>query len=148
MFTLEEKKVLAHAASIIESKIKKTDAFTSPNLVKDYCQNTLAHYEQEVFQVLHLDNKNRLIESTPMFYGTIDSASVYPREVVKAALLKNSAALILVHCHPSGDPTPSEADKRITRRLKEALSLIDVRVLDHIVVGVEGCYSFADHGQI
>jgi DNA repair protein RadC len=100
-----------------------------------------------VFAVMFLDNQHRLIAFEELFFGTIDSASVYPREVLKAALKVNAAALIFAHNHPSGDATPSQADKQITQRLKEALALVDIRVLDHIVVG-DSAISFAERGLL
>ncbi|MCU8501613.1 DNA repair protein RadC [Vibrio vulnificus] len=148
MFSASEKQILEQAAAIIESKIRLIDAFTSPCLVKEYCSNALSHYERECFLVLMLDNQNRLIKATNLFQGTIDSASVYPREVVKECLLNNAAAVIFSHNHPSGLCTPSEADRRITRRLVDALSLVDIRVLDHIVVGVGEQCSFAERGWL
>lgn len=102
----------------------------------------------EVFCCLHLDNRHRLIAFEEMFRGTIDSASVHPREVVREALMHNSAAVILAHNHPSGMAEPSQADELITRRLKEALALVDVRVLDHVIIGDSRCFSFAQHGLL
>ncbi len=96
---------------------------------------------------MFLDNQHRLIAFEELFFGTIDSASIYPREVLKAALKVNAAALIFAHNHPSGDATPSQADKQITQRLKEALALVDIRVLDHIVVG-DSAISFAERGLL
>jgi DNA repair protein RadC len=107
----------------------------------------LAPYEHEVFVCLFLDNQHRVIACDELFRGTIDGASVYPREVVKAALQYNAAALIMAHNHPSGISDPSQADRVITEKLKEALALIDVRVLDHFIVG-ENVYSFAEHGLL
>ncbi|EKO3612158.1 hypothetical protein M3914_003369, partial [Vibrio metschnikovii] len=126
----------------------KTDAFTSSSMVKKYIAMKIAKYEREVFGVLILDNQHRLILDKVLFEGTINSASVYPRELVKVMLANNGASALLYHNHPSGDPTPSQADRRITARVKDALELIDVSVIDHIVVGVEGQYSFAEHGII
>ncbi|HAS6064464.1 RadC family protein [Vibrio vulnificus] len=148
MFSESEKQILEQAAAIIESKMRLNDAFTSPGLVKEYCSNALSHYERECFFVLMLDNQNRLIKAINLFQGTIDSASVYPREVVKECLLNNAAAVIFSHNHPSGLCTPSEADRRITRRLVDALSLVDIRVLDHIVVGIGEQCSFAERGWL
>ncbi|MCG3741153.1 RadC family protein [Vibrio cincinnatiensis] len=148
MFTKKEKKIIANAARIIESKIKTTDAFTSPQLVKSYCSYKLSYLERECFLVLMLDNQHRLIKSLNLFQGTVDSASVYPREVVKAALICNAAAVILAHNHPSGIAEPSQADKSITKRLVDALSLVDIRVLDHIVVGIGEEVSFAERGLL
>lgn len=107
----------------------------------------LSAYEREVFAVMLLDSQHRLIAFQELFFGTIDAASVYPREVVKAALQSNAAAVIFAHNHPSGDPEPSQADRAITTRLIAALNLIDVRVLDHIVVG-QAAVSFAERGLI
>ena len=139
--------VLEKAAEIIAEKYLRGDAFCNPTATKDYLKYKLGHYEREVFAVLLLDNQNRLIEFQEMFYGTIDAASIYPREVVKHCLRKNAATVILSHNHPSGEPSPSESDKRITHRLKDALALIDIRVLDHIIVG-ESCYSMAEGGML
>lgn len=148
MFTPEEKQIIDHAAAIFASKVKTCDAFTSPSLVKGFCQTRLAASEREIFMVLILDQQHRLIEAVELFQGTIDAASVYPREVVKSVLMNNGAAVILAHNHPSGVVTPSSSDRRITDRIKDALALVDVRTLDHIVVGVEGAYAFSEHGLI
>ena len=110
-------------------------------------QMKLAHYDKEVFGVMFLDTQHRLIEFKEMFFGTLDAASVYPREVVKAALERNAGAVIFGHNHPSGIPEPSQADRNITQRLSEALALIDIKVLDHIVAG-DQCVSFAERGLI
>lgn len=148
MFTQTELNIIAQAVEIIESKAKTTSAISSPDLANKLCITKLAHLEHEVFAALFLDSQHRLIEFKKMFTGTVDSASVYPREVVKAALKVNAAAVILAHNHPSGVAEPSMADQHITKRLVSALELIDVKVLDHIVVGVEGCVSFAQRGLL
>lgn len=122
--------------------------FTSPALVKEYLRNKLGGYEHEVFAVLFLDTRHRLIEYREIFHGTIDSASVYLREVVKEALRLNAAAVIFSHNHPSGNPEPSSADKVLTQRLKEALGLVEVRTLDHVIVTDAGTVSFAECGII
>ena len=121
--------------------------FTNPQATKDFLQYKMAGYEREVFAVLLLDNQHRLIEYQELFFGTIDAASVYPREVVKVAFNCNAAAVIFAHNHPSGIAEPSNADKQITQKLRDALSLIDIRVLDHFVVG-ETCVSFAERGYL
>jgi DNA repair protein RadC len=106
-------------------------------------------YRHEVFGCLWLDNQHRVLEFEELFHGTIDGASVYPREVVRAALRLNAAAVIFAHNHPSGVAEPSEADRMITQRLKQALNLIDIRVLDHFIVGDgDQAYSFAEHGLL
>lgn len=148
MFTQTELNIIAQAVEIIESKAKTTSAISSPELANKLCITKLAHLEHEVFAALFLDSQHRLIEFKKMFTGTVDSASVYPREVVKAALKVNAAAVIFSHNHPSGVAEPSMADQHITKRLVNALELIDVKVLDHIVVGVEGCVSFAQRGLL
>lgn len=139
--------VLTHAAELLKAKYARTGEFTNPSLVKEYLTMKLANYEQEVFAVMLLDNQNRLIDYVELFFGTINAASVYPREVVKTALKYNAAAIIYAHNHPSGELEPSEADKVLTNQLKAALALVDVRSLDHIIVGY-GALSFAERGLI
>nr|PMI85467.1 hypothetical protein BCU36_00595 [Vibrio lentus] len=139
--------LLEHAAEALAQKYKREGTFTNPENVKEYLQLKLGSYDREVFALMLLDNQHQLIRFEELFFGTIDAASVYSREVVKAALNANAAAVILAHNHPSGIAEPSRADKRITSRLVDALGLIDVRVLDHIVVG-EHCVSFAERSWI
>jgi len=139
--------LLKQAAEALAQKYKREGTFTNPNNVKEYLKLKLGGYDREVFALMLLDNQHQLIRFEELFFGTIDAASVYPREVVKAALNVNAAAVILAHNHPSGIAEPSRADKRITSKLVDALALIDVRVLDHIVVG-EDCVSFAERGWI
>ena len=123
------------------------DPITSPKATVEYLKAVMSHYKSERFCVLFLDNRHRVISFDTLFRGTIDGASVHPREVVKASLYHNAAAVILVHNHPSGVSTPSEADIRLTSRLKESLALVDVRVLDHFIVG-EDVVSFSEKGLI
>lgn len=118
----------------------------APEQVRDFLSLHFAGQQQEVFSVLMLDNRNHLIVCRDMFMGTIDGAAVYPREVVKACLSLNAAAVILAHNHPSGDPEPSSADIAITRKLTDALGLVDIRVLDHLVVGQGVQVSLAERG--
>ena len=139
--------VLATAANIIAEKFVTHDVFTNPDATKQFLTYKMINYEREVFAVMMLDNQHRLIEFNELFFGTINAASVYPREVVKAVLAVNAAAVILAHNHPSGEAEPSQADKQITKRLTDALALIDVRVLDHIVVG-KTPVSFAERGLL
>ena len=148
MFTLSESLILNQAKEILRAKLVTSDAISSPDIVKDFCQLSIGHLEYEVFGVLFLNQRHRLIDFVEMFRGTIDGASVYPREVVKEALYKNAAAVIFAHNHPSGVCEPSGADERITTRLVEALGLLDIRVLDHIVVGSGECVSFAERGLL
>lgn len=123
-------------------------SLTSPGMVRDYLHARLAHLEHEEFHGLFLDTQNNLIHHTTLFTGTIDSCAVHPREVVKLALHHNAAAVIFSHNHPSGHAEPSAADRKLTERLKNALALIDVRVLDHIVIGEGTSVSLAERGWI
>ena len=120
----------------------------SPDHTARFLKTRLRDYPYEVFAVLFLDNRHRVLAFEELFRGTIDGASVHPREVVRRALHLNAAAVILSHNHPSGVAEPSQADERITARLREALSLVDVRVLDHVVVGDGDCCSLAQHGLL
>lgn len=140
--------IVRQALVILKQKAKRGESLISPNAVKDYLIVKLTPYEHECFTCIFLDNRNRLIEINEMFRGTIDGASVYPREVVKTALAYNSAAVIFCHNHPSGVAEPSKADEMITERLKKALELIDVRVLDHLIIAGGECVSFAERGLL
>ncbi len=125
------------------------DSFTSPSKVRDWLRLKLASRGHEVFMALWLDAQNRLLKADELFSGTLNQTSVYPREVVKAALANNAAAVILAHNHPSGIAEPSPADKMLTRSLKEALAIVDVKVLDHfIVAGNTPPLSFAERGLL
>jgi len=140
--------ILAAARRIVDLKVQRGAPFNAPDIVKEYLGAKLAGLEHEVVAVLFLDNQHRLIEYIEMFRGTIDSASVYPREVVKEALKRNAAAVILSHNHPSGHAEPSQADRTLTERLKDALGLVDVRTLDHIIVAGLERVSFAELGLL
>ena len=140
--------ILEAARQVIDQKMQRGAEFTSPAAVKDYLRTKLAGFEHEVFAVLFMDTRHRLIEYREMFRGTIDGASVYPRELVKEALRCNAAAVIVSHNHPSGNPEPSAADRALTARLKQALGLVDVRVLDHIIVAGSDTTSFAERGLL
>jgi len=128
--------------------LDRGDVLTSPEATRAYLSNQLRHYPHEVFACLFLDNQHHILKFEELFRGTIDGASVYPREVVKKALEHNAAALIFAHNHPSGISEPSQADKLITNKLKEALALLDIRVLDHFIIGDGKPYSFAEHGLL
>jgi len=132
----------------LREELTGRDVLTSPNATRDYLKLRLRGLSHEVFACLFLDNRHRVIEYQELFRGTIDGASVHPREVVKEAIRWNAAAVIFAHNHPSGVAEPSQADLRITKRLKDALELIDVRVLDHIIVGEQDGTSFAERGLI
>lgn len=142
--------IINMAQQIICDRLQRSEAITatSPTDVQRYLQLQLATKEREIFAAMFLDTRHRLISFEKMFFGTIDGASVHPREVVKAALKCNAAAVIFSHNHPSGVAEPSQADISITGRLKSALALVDVRVLDHIVVAVDDCVSLAQRGHL
>ncbi|HEY7963338.1 MAG TPA: DNA repair protein RadC [Steroidobacteraceae bacterium] len=123
-------------------------ALAAPELTRTFLQAQLRDRPYEVFCCLYLDNRHRLIAFEELFRGTIDRAGVHPREVLRQTLLHNAAAVIFAHNHPSGVLEPSQADELITRRLKEALALMDVRVLDHFIIGDGQCYSFSEHGLL
>ena len=139
--------VLEMARRHLYERLKRGDALCSVQQTRQYLSTQLQDCPQEIFACLFLDNRNRVISFEKMFFGTIDCASVYPREVVRIALKKKAAAVILAHNHPSGVAEPSRADEQITQRLKDALALVDIRVLDHFVVGDE-VVSFAERGLL
>lgn len=139
--------LVAKAKDVIRAHFAKGPELTSPQHTRDCLQVLLADSPHEIFGVLMLDNRNRVIEFREMFRGTIDGASVYPREVVKAVLNCNASAVILTHNHPSGVCEPSQADIRITDILKKALATIDVRILDHVIVGADSV-SLAERGLV
>ena len=144
--TAEE--ILTAARSILAHRIRRGATLSNPRQTRDFLRLQLATHDHELFAILFLDNRHRVIEFVPLFRGTIDGASVHPREVVKEALARNAAAVILAHNHPSGIAEPSQADEIITARLRDALALIDVRVLDHIVVTGDDSVSFAERGLL
>ena len=140
--------VLEMGRRYLQEDLERSHTLASPADTSRYLQAKLRHYPYEVFACLFLDNRHRVIKYEELFRGTIDGASVHPREVVRRALEHNAAALILAHNHPSGVADPSAADRHITQRLKEALALVDIRVLDHFVVGDGEPVSLAELGMI
>jgi len=148
-YTPAQESVITEALNLIHERATTEDHFiTSPSHTFDYFRLFYAgKQDREHFAVMLLDSQHKVVECTVLFSGTIDGAAIYPREIVKAALHANAAAVILAHNHPSGEPKPSTADKRITERIKDALALLDIRVLDHIIVG-DSCYSFAQSGDL
>lgn len=146
----EQDATISSAISILENRARYTPGqmMLNPSHTRDYLRLKLSEKEHEVFFVIFLDNQHRLIKSEEMFQGTIDGASVYPREVAKVALECNAAAVILAHNHPSGVSEPSQADMRITEKLKSALLLLDIRILDHMIVGDTDVLSFAEKGLL
>jgi DNA repair protein RadC len=133
--------------SLLET-LRHRDVLSSPASVRDYLRMTLTGREYEVFMVLFLDAQHRVIDSEEMFRGTLTQTSVYPREVVKRSLFNNAAAVIFAHNHPSGIPEPSRADEALTQALKQALAMVDVKVLDHFVIAASGVMSFAERGLL
>ena len=144
----EPAEVLQAALRVLAGQLRSTEMLSSPQAVRDFLRIKLGTLEHEVFAVIHLDVQHRVIEYVEMFRGTVSQTSVYPREIVKEALTRNSAALILVHNHPSGVAQPSRADEVLTQTLKSALSLVDVRVIDHLIVAGPTILSFAERGLI
>ena len=132
----------------LAEQLRDNDIFTSPKQVEDYLSVQMRDYQREVFSVLLLDSRNQLLGYHELFHGTIDVTSVHPREVVKLALQKNAAAVIIAHNHPSGVSEPSNADVAITHRLKAALALVDIRLLDHFIVGRGDITSLANQGKM
>jgi DNA repair protein RadC len=140
--------VLELARRHLAENLMRSDALKNPTETRRYLTARLRDYPYEVFACLFLDTRHRVISYEELFRGTIDGASVHPREVVRRALQHNAAAVILAHNHPSGVAEPSEADRRITARLKDALALVDIRVLDHVVIGDQLATSLAERGLI
>lgn len=140
--------VLEMARRHLAEQMSRSNALTSPEITQQYLQATLRDLDYEVFACLLLDNQHRVLKYVELFRGTIDSAAVYPREVVKLALAQGAAAMILVHNHPSGIAEPSAADRAITERLRNALDLVDINILDHLIVGDGYCESFARRGWL
>jgi len=140
--------ILAMASQLSKRRLAKGRKIEKPSSAFKYLQALMRDHEYEVFGVVFLDTRHKVIKFEELFRGTVDAASVYPREIVKRALELNTSAVLLVHNHPSGDPEPSNADKVITEHIKDALNLVDIRTLDHVVVGTEGCVSLAERGVL
>lgn len=147
-FSGDAEGILAAAHEILAARISTGNTLSSPAAVRDYLHLLLHSREHEVFVVVLLDAQNRVLATVELFQGTLTQTSVYPREVVKLALSHNAASVILAHNHPSGISEPSQADRLLTRSLKEALGLVDVKVLDHFVVGGATAFSFAERGLL
>lgn len=146
----EEERIIQAALEILNRRMQRfsgTLPFTCPQSVKDFLRLKIGGLEHEVFFALWLDSQNRLLDTEELFRGTLTQCSVYAREVVKAAIVRNAGAVIFAHNHPSGAAEPSSADELLTSELKRALALVDVRVLDHIIVGTD-TVSFAERGLI
>ncbi|MGK6306518.1 JAB domain-containing protein [Variovorax sp. DT-64] len=141
----EDERCIRRALQILEGRIRSGPCFGNPAAIRDFLRIRLAHRGYEVFAVLWLDAHHRLIEFDEMFRGTVSQASVYPREMVREAIRHNACACILSHNHPSGCCQPSPADMLLTHILRDALAMLDVRVLDHIIVSATGAFSMAEH---
>lgn len=145
---LPPEQIIKAAVTLTRQKLRRIgNAMENPEVVRQFLTTALAGQEHESFVVLFLDNRYRVMAAEELFRGTIDGASIYPREVVKAALYRNAAALIVAHNHPSGISTPSRADIEITERLKNALALVDIRLLDHMIVGAGTITSLSEIGH-
>lgn len=146
---LPTQRTIQRALALLEQHLRQPGvSFTSANATRDWLRLQMARLEREVFMVLYLDNLHRLLAHETLFTGSINSTEVHPREIVKAALKHNAAAVLLAHCHPSGHTEPSVADRQITGKIKDALALVEVRILDHCIVGGMTVYSFAEHGLL
>ncbi len=145
---VDEATILSVAERIREARFYREAVMSDPTTTRNYLIAKLALLESEVFAMIFLDSRHAVLAFDILFTGTIDGASVHPREVVKRTLEHNASAAVLVHNHPSGNPEPSAADRAITQQLKNALALIDVRVLDHFVVGGTQAVSFAERGML
>ncbi|ELY4313932.1 DNA repair protein RadC [Cronobacter sakazakii] len=146
---LTAQRTVQHALALLDRHLRETGvAFTSTQAARDWLRLKMAGLEREEFMVLYLNQQNQLIAYETLFTGTINSTEVHPREVVKRALYFNAAAVLFAHNHPSGDTTPSQADKAVTQRLVQALQLVDIRVPDHLIVGGTQILSFAEHGLL
>ena len=132
----------------LKEELRSGSALTSPGAVRDYLRLVLAGKDHEVFVAVFLDAQHRVIDAEELFQGTLTQTSVYPREVVKASLRWNAAAVIFAHNHPSGVAQPSQADELLTRNLREALALVDVKVLDHFIIAGNASISFAERGLL
>ena len=140
--------IVEQALELLASEVQGANALTSPGVIKDFLRLKLGERQHEVFAVVFLDTQHRVIAIEELFRGTLSQTSVYPREVVKESLARNAAAVVLVHNHPSGSAEPSRADEFLTTTLRQALALVDVRVLDHLIVTRTSVTSFAELGLL
>lgn len=145
---MTQDQIIARALRILDGRMRDGTALTSPQAVRDYLRLSLATREHEVFVTIFLDAQHRVLACEELFRGTLTQTSVYPREIVKAALKANAAAVIFSHNHPSGVAEPSQADELLTRQLRDALAVVDVKVLDHFIVAGRHTLSFAERGLL
>ncbi|ULH13068.1 DNA repair protein RadC [Serratia marcescens] len=144
-----DQQTIREALTLLECQLREPGAsFTSSHVVRDWLRLQLASLEREEFTALFLDNQHRLIAHETLFTGTINHTQVHPRELVKAGLKYNCAAVIVAHCHPSGEAEPSKADRQVTTRIQQALELVDIRLLDHLVIGGMDIISFSERGWL
>ena len=144
-----DQQTVREALTLLECQLLEPGAsFTSSHAVRDWLRLQLASLEREEFTALFLDNQHRLIDHETLFTGTINHTQLHPREVVKSGLKHNAAAVIVAHCHPSGHAEPSQADRQVTVRIQQALALVDIRLLDHLVVGGMDVVSFSERGWL
>jgi DNA repair protein RadC len=143
-----EDALIAQAAAILQQRVIRMGTLSDPVACAEFLKMRLAGLSHELFYVIYLDTRHRIISSEPAFAGTVDGAEIYPRVIVKQALIHNAAAVICAHNHPSNNAEPSTADRAVTARLKAALALVDVRLLDHFVVTVDACTSLAERGWV
>lgn len=142
-------RTIRRALTLLENQLREPGAaFTSTTAVRDWLRLKLCTLERETFMVLYLDNQHRMLTNEALFTGSISSTEVHPREIVRAAMKHNAAAIIVAHNHPSGEAEPSQADRHITQRIVSALALVDVRLLDHLVIGGIDIVSFAERGWL
>jgi DNA repair protein RadC len=146
--TIQENAIIEQAIAILLRRAQRGETLSSPDACRDYWRVALTGKDYEVFCVAFLDSQHRVITLAELFRGTLAQASVYPREVVKAALQHNAGAVIFAHNHPSGVAEPSRADEMLTAALKQALALVDIRVLDHFIIAGTKCMSFAERGLL
>ena len=140
--------IVEAARQLVDQRMQRGASFKDPPIARAYFRDKLAGLEREVFAAAFLDTRHRLLTFAELFHGTVDGAEVHPREVVRQALLHNAAAVIVAHNHPSGDVEPSPADRAVTIRLKQALALVDVRLLDHVIVGGTRTVAMAERGWV
>jgi DNA repair protein RadC len=145
---MTQDQTIKRALRILDRRMRSTSALASPEAVRDYLRILLHDRGHEVFVVVFMDAQHRVVASEELFRGTLTQTSVYPREVVKAALARNAASVVFAHNHPSGVTEPSRADELLTQALKQALALVDVKVLDHFVIAGSGSVSFAERGLL
>lgn len=143
-----DEEILAAAEAILHNRLARQGKISEPSEAARYLQSRCAHFEHEIFGVVFLDTRHQIIAVEHLFRGTIDGSEVHPREVAKAALQHNAAALVLFHNHPSGNPEPSAADRAVTARLKQALALLEIRILDHFIITAGSWTSMAQRGWV